>query len=50
MVGDYPGHYEPPHATDLLELWSGVFDNLTGWTAGVLDRLERGEYRMADDS
>lgn len=50
MVGDYPGRYEPPHATDLLELWSGVFDNLTGWTAGVLDRLERGEYRMADDS
>lgn len=50
MVDDYPGRYEAPHATDLLELWSGVFDNLSGWTAGVLARLERGEYRMADDT
>ncbi|WP_328396651.1 PadR family transcriptional regulator [Nocardia sp. NBC_00416] len=49
MVGDYPGRSEPPHATDLLELWSGVFDNLTGWTDGVLARLDRGEYRMTDD-
>ena len=48
-VDDYPGRHETPHATDLLELWSGVFDNLAGWTAGVLARLERGEYRMADD-
>lgn len=49
MIGDFPGRYETPHATDLLELWSGVFDNLTGWTTGVLTRLRAGEYRMADD-
>lgn len=49
MVGDYPGRYEPPHATDLLELWSGVFDNLTGWTSGLLARLERGEYGLVDE-
>lgn len=49
MTPDYPGRYEPPHATDLLELWNGVFDNLTGWTGRLLERLEAGEYRMADD-
>lgn len=49
MTADYPGRQEPPHFPDLLELWSGVFDNLTGWTSGVLERLERGEYRLADD-
>ena len=49
MVADFPGRYEPPHFTDLLELWSGVFDNLTGWTSGILTRLEQDEYRLADD-
>ncbi|MET8874050.1 PadR family transcriptional regulator [Nocardia sp. NPDC004604] len=48
MVLKFPGRYEPPHATDLLELWSGVFDNLSHWTGGVLERLEAGEYRMSD--
>lgn len=49
MIPEYPGRYETPHATDLLELWSSVFDNLSAWTARVLDRLEAGEYRMVDD-
>lgn len=49
MIADYPGRHEPPHFPDLLELWSGVFDNLTGWTSGVLDRLERGEYALSDE-
>lgn len=49
MVPDFPGRYETPHTTDLLELWSGVFGTLTGWTDGVIARLEAGEYRMADD-
>ncbi|WP_054813142.1 PadR family transcriptional regulator [Nocardia arizonensis] len=48
MVPDFPGRYDQPHATDLLELWSGVFDNLAAWTGRVLARLEAGEYRMAD--
>ncbi|WP_069162537.1 PadR family transcriptional regulator [Nocardia altamirensis] len=42
------GRYEPPHTTDLLELWSGVFGNLAGWTDGLLERLESGEYRMSE--
>ncbi|ONM50133.1 PadR family transcriptional regulator [Nocardia donostiensis] len=49
MIGDFPGRYDPPHATDLLELWSSVFANFADWTSGVLGRLEAGEYRMADD-
>lgn len=42
MIPTFPGRYEPPHATDLLELWSGVFDNLATWTGGILARLEAG--------
>ncbi|WP_280236989.1 PadR family transcriptional regulator [Nocardia cyriacigeorgica] len=49
MIPEFPGRYHAPHATDLLELWSGVFENLSGWTSGVLTRLEAGEYHMADD-
>ncbi|MBH0779859.1 PadR family transcriptional regulator [Nocardia bovistercoris] len=48
MIPEFPGRYEQPHATDLLELWSGVFDNLSAWTGRVLDRLEAGEYPMSD--
>ncbi|MBF6180485.1 PadR family transcriptional regulator [Nocardia otitidiscaviarum] len=49
MIPEFPSRHEAPYSTDLLELWSGVFGNLTGWTAGLLARLEAGEYRMADD-
>ncbi|MBF6353987.1 PadR family transcriptional regulator [Nocardia higoensis] len=48
MIPEFPGRYETPHATDLLELWSGVFDNLAGWTGGLLARLEAGEYALGD--
>jgi len=48
MIPRFPGRYETPHATDLLELWSGVFDNLTGWTGRLLARLEAGEYSLPD--
>ncbi|MFD0363036.1 PadR family transcriptional regulator [Nocardia sp. GCM10030253] len=48
MIPTFPGRYEPPHATDLLELWSGVFGHLAGWTGGLLERLEAGEYRMSE--
>ncbi|MFI9405004.1 PadR family transcriptional regulator [Nocardia sp. NPDC052316] len=48
MIPDFPARGEPPHATDLLELWSSVFGNLAGWTDGVLARLESGEYRMSE--
>lgn len=48
MVPDFPGRYEPPHAPDLLELWGGVFDNLTAWTDGLIERLAAGEYRMPE--
>nr|WP_276514892.1 helix-turn-helix transcriptional regulator [Nocardia transvalensis] len=49
MAPDFPGRHDAPHSRDLLDLWSGVFDNFTGWTARLLDRLAAGEYRMADD-
>lgn len=49
MAPGFPGRYETPHTPDLLELWSGVFANLTGWTDGLIARLEAGEYRMAGD-
>ncbi|MEU8897429.1 PadR family transcriptional regulator [Nocardia sp. NPDC048505] len=48
MIPEFPGRYEAPHAPDLLELWSGLFANLTGWTGGLIERLEAGEYRTAD--
>ncbi|MFD6161047.1 PadR family transcriptional regulator [Nocardia sp. NPDC060256] len=49
MIPTFPGgRHEPPHTTDLLELWSSVFGNLTGWTDAVLARLEAGEYRMSE--
>ncbi|PXX57347.1 PadR family transcriptional regulator [Nocardia tenerifensis] len=51
MIPTFPGgRFEPPHTTDLLELWSSVFDNLTGWTDGLVERLEAGEYRMSDQA
>ncbi|GAB2696836.1 hypothetical protein [Nocardia thraciensis] len=49
MVPEFPGRYDAPHSPDVLELWSGVFDNFSGWTERLLARLEAGEYRMADD-
>lgn len=48
MIPEFPGRYEVPHSTDLLELWSGVFENLSGWTGRLLARLEAGEYTLAD--
>ncbi|MEU4341081.1 PadR family transcriptional regulator [Nocardia sp. NPDC023852] len=48
MIPTFPGRYDAPHATDLLELWSGVFGNLSGWTEGVLARLEKGEYQLPE--
>ncbi|MBF6257431.1 PadR family transcriptional regulator [Nocardia farcinica] len=48
MIPEFPARHEVPHATDLLELWSGVFDTLTRWTGGLVARLEAGEYHMSD--
>ncbi|WP_157124352.1 hypothetical protein [Nocardia pseudovaccinii] len=48
MIPSFPGRCEPPHATDLLELGSCMFDNRSNWTGGILERLEAGEYRMPD--
>ncbi|WP_227979246.1 PadR family transcriptional regulator [Nocardia spumae] len=49
MAPEFPDRYQAPHSPDLLELWSGLFGNFTDWTARLLERLEAGEYRMADD-
>ena len=49
MIPDFPGRHAAPHATDLLELWSGVFDNLAGWNTALVTRMEAGEYRFAGE-
>ncbi|MFI6865576.1 PadR family transcriptional regulator [Nocardia sp. NPDC050406] len=49
MIPEFPGRHVAPYSVDLLELWSGVFANLTEWTGGLLARLEAGEYHMADE-
>lgn len=49
MKADYPRRYEPPHTQDLLLLWSNSFASNADWTRDLLERLERGEYMMADD-
>lgn len=49
MIPEFPSRHQAPYSTDLLELWSGVFANLTGWTGGLLTRLEAGEYHMAGE-
>ncbi|MFB7718388.1 PadR family transcriptional regulator [Nocardia sp. NPDC056100] len=50
MKADYPRRGEAPHSADLLELWAGTFDHLARWTDGIVERLDNGEYQMADDS
>lgn len=38
-----------PHSLDLLELWSGHLGVTQAWSAGLIQRLQAGEYTMADD-
>src|SRR5262245_25811272 len=44
-----PPRDEDPHTLDLLELWQGSVAATAAWTAGLIGRLEAGEYAMADD-
>ena len=44
-----PPRDEVPHMPDLLELWRGSVAATADWSAGLIARLEAGEYRMARD-
>lgn len=48
LVGQFPQRDEPPHAADLLTLWGGSLAATAAWTEGLIQRLEAGEYHMAD--
>lgn len=50
LVDRFPQRDEPPHTADLLTLWSGGLAATAAWTAGLIRRLEAGEYRMADEA
>lgn len=49
LVAAWPDRDAPPHMADLLALWGGALAATAAWTAGVVDRLEAGGYRMAGE-
>jgi len=49
MMPVYAEQADPPHTADLLSLWSGNLATTADWTRQMVERLERGEYRMADE-
>lgn len=49
LMPTFPVREEPPHTQDLLALWSGALAATARWTEAMIQRLESGEYRMADD-
>jgi DNA-binding PadR family transcriptional regulator len=49
MKPQWPDPGEPPHAQHLLDMWRGVFRSNSQWTAQMLDRLDSGEFRFADE-
>lgn len=40
---------QPPHVAELYRLWCASIDATIGWTRSLVERLEAGEYEMADD-
>ncbi|GAB3396990.1 PadR family transcriptional regulator [Amycolatopsis echigonensis] len=40
---------KPPHVYELFRLWGGIASASREWLAGLIERLEAGEYAMADD-
>jgi DNA-binding PadR family transcriptional regulator len=50
MMPRFPRRDDPPHTQDLLALWSGGVAATARWTEGIIQRLEAGEYVMADDA
>lgn len=49
LMPRFPRRSEPPHTQDLLALWSGGVAATASWTEALIQRLEQGEYVMADD-
>jgi DNA-binding PadR family transcriptional regulator len=44
-----PEHGQPEHVNNLYWLWEGHARASLSWLKGVIERLEAGEYVMADD-
>jgi DNA-binding PadR family transcriptional regulator len=40
---------KPPHVRELFRLWEYSIDGAVRWTKQLIERLESGEYTMADD-
>lgn len=49
MIPDFPERDGPPHTQDLLSLWSDGVGATAAWVAGLIRRLEAGEYKMAGE-
>ncbi|MBA0125474.1 helix-turn-helix transcriptional regulator [Haloechinothrix sp. YIM 98757] len=41
---------EPEHVAEMYRLWFTQLDATIGWATDLIDRLESGQYTMADDS
>jgi DNA-binding PadR family transcriptional regulator len=50
LMPGFPDRDQPPHTQDLLDLWSTAVAATAGWTGALLERLEAGQYVMADDA
>ncbi|MCP2168741.1 PadR family transcriptional regulator [Goodfellowiella coeruleoviolacea] len=48
-VATLSGASAPEHTGELARLWLTHAEAMRDWVRGVLDRLEAGQYRMADD-
>jgi DNA-binding PadR family transcriptional regulator len=46
LAPQFPDRAAAPHTGDLLALWSGGLSAVSAWSAGLIARLEAGEYRM----
>jgi DNA-binding PadR family transcriptional regulator len=42
-------HGKPPHVTELYRLWEKHIEASSAWVRDLIERLEAGEYVMADD-
>src|SRR5829696_2163955 len=50
MAPAHPDRAQPPHTQYLLELWAGSIGSTAVFIEGLIDRVEAGEYRFADDA
>lgn len=49
LAADTKAAEQPPHVSELFRLWGAHAMASVTWLRGVIERLEAGEYGMADD-